>query len=918
MAVVVQSSVNDTSPTIFYSPIGDPLGQPDLDGGWAPHWTVPGFSSASIGAVGSGLSSHLTSLDGASLSLSFSGTGIQLFGNVTAASYSIAIDGQTANISSSADLSKNILFDVQGIANSNHTLSFVAHIPNSQGSIVQFSSAIVSTPPSPNIPISDFFESVLPEDAWTYQGRWTFANGSEQSRTAGDKATLQFMGTAFQLRGTSSPNAGKYSVTLDNITSTYNAQSSFTESDTLLFYASGLDANRMHHVEINNTGGASLILPTQGAVVFALSPNTTSVTSAAGSGSTASTSQSGLPSGTIAALALAGVLIFLFAAGALIFLLIYRPYKRRQRLLHQTPKIDSLNEEAASVLVVDVAPDALEAKAVYDRVGDFGGPSRDRNSRRSGFARWKEEVEGGRLGSWGRGALGIAFRHSDSSGGRETSASSNDYDLGSPSDGYKSSSSSNARYSPRAKGKGRESGVRWPLRRDKSLSPRYTIDLPLDEPPPPSRAGPSNAAHRDEPSMISSLSYMSSPSISPGTIPSEAPSHPPVRPSPYPNTHSRANSNNALLSQTAPPEPRRPTPPSQMPIPPPADPPRQDDRGSVREYDVDDSQSIIGDGAARIALRSLSPRTSENEGASPPKQRRTRKRSKEKQRQKTPSPLGTQPVVPPEPEQSAGELFLRATSPFQVDFNGAEKRLSGQSRVHFESGSTKSKSESAPALPAQARHLQEISFLDFTSSSEGSMMTRERSQEFSVSSRSFGPKSHWSIGTSAPEVSQPRSRWSTTTAPSSEAHHQTETTNGSSSDSALFPFPVSLPASPHHPTGTFIPPLPMHVPGANRDSSAQSSVSLNAHPADLVSEGPTSPTDSYPMSVSDIHFRQSDSEEQHGSRQTSGSHPPLPAPLPGPSEQLQQQQSYIVTGSPETPTPSATLFTMTTGTPPRS
>jgi len=95
--------------------------------------------------------------------------------------------------------------------------------------------------------------------------------------------------------------------------------------------------------------------------------------------------------------------------------------------------------------------------------------------------------------------------------------------------------------------------------------------------------------------------------------------------------------------------------------------------------------------------------------------------------------------------------------------------------------------------------------------------------------------------------------------------------------------------------------------------------SLNALPSDLASI-PTSPTDSdLPMSVSDIHFRHSDTEDNGDSRPYSSSglpaHPPLP-PAPGqPAEE--PQTPYIVQRvvGMQTPSPSVGNFLLGTPTP---
>ncbi|KAJ7693304.1 hypothetical protein B0H17DRAFT_1199824 [Mycena rosella] len=884
------------------------------------------------------------------MQIQWKGTDIKLFGNAIRSSYNITVDGKDADASASADPSNNVLVALDNLPDTNHTLSLTTQTNGTDSlSLFQFDNATISAPILPsNVSNFNFTQQILNDTDLSFHGQWSFADASHKSTTAGDSAVLQFTGASLLLRGSTSPDAGRYSVTLDNVTTSFSGESSFTQADSLLFFASGLDAETVHNLEIFNTQGATLVLPVGGVSVFALaqSPSTPSSSPSTSPPISSTATQGRLSSGTIAALVLAGVLIFVIVIGVLLFFMIYRPYRRRKLALRRQPK-DDPDQDAESVLVVDLAPETSSKKMFYDDA-PVAGPSRDRTSKRSGFTRWKEEVEGG-LGSLGRNALGIAFRHSDSTGRRNASgASSHEYDMELTSDSYKSSSSSNG-YDVgegRGKGKARESS-RWPRRKDKSLSPRIKLDLPIER---RSRSGSRSNAPSGGPSAISSLSYLSSPSLRPTTIPSAPPS--PSRPSPYPNTHSRVGSAGALLVHSdgpPPPEPDGGYNPSSFPaseplppipvLAPPPESPRQDDRGSVREYDADDGRSILGDGSARIALRSLSPRTSEAE------HRKERKKRRAKDKGITSSPLSNPASdassgsrnTPPPLEASNTNLSLRNTSPFQVDFDQNDPRaarLSGQSRVRFEAdapadeqrteGNGGQASTTPFRLTPMSDHLRDTSFLDFASSSEGSV----RTNAYSSSSRSIGSHgptghSHWSTGGSSSMMAsivpppQPKSRWSTTTAPSSDIHHEA---SSGSSGSNNFPFPVSLPPSPHHPEGTFMPPQPpsfaanLELPAAQRRDGTMSS--LNSHPSDLMSEHPTSPTDSVPMSVSDIHFRHSDTDEPNGSRgHSSGglpTHPPLPA---APS---QAEESYIVqrvVGTPHTPSPRPRTTTLTTPTP---
>ncbi|KAJ7077322.1 hypothetical protein B0H15DRAFT_862218 [Mycena belliarum] len=958
MASVVQFTVDDSSPTVKYFPLGDTFSSPNLSAGWNPHWDVPGFSSATTGSPGSGTSLHITSLNGASLQIQWKGIGITLLGNVTRASYSITLDGKDADAGASADPSNNVLVTLNNLADTNHTLSLTAKT-TAADSLVSFDRALISALPSPsNLSTRNFAERVVDDKDFAFSGQWSFQNDSgafHKSTTLGDSASLQFTGTSFLLKGFTSPDAGSYSVILDNITSSFSGKSSFFETDSLLFYASGLDAETVHDLEIVNQG-AALVLPVGSASAFVLENSSTSSSSASTGPSSppaiSAAARQGLSSGTVAALVLAGVLIFLIVSGMLLYFMLYRPYRRRQLMLRRPSKDE--DQDAASVLVIDIAPEPDTKNRLYDN-GAVAGPSRDRTSKRSGFSKWKEEVEGG-LGSLG-GALGIAFRHSDSSGRRNASGSSHEYDMDVASDSYKSSSSSNAYGADngKGKGKGRVSG-RWPRRREKSLSPRFKLDLPVEPRPRSGSQLKAQSGGGGDVSAISSLSYLSSPSLRP-TVPTiPAPPSPSTRSTPYPNTHSRTGSAGALLMHSdipQPPEPDDgyhpssfpapdPLPPVPVPTPPP-EPPRQDDRGSVREYDAEDARSVLGDGTARIALRSLSPRTSEamnysNEAEYREAKKKRRTKGKEKRAGSSPlsNPTDGEPPSGDTPGVTQNSLFLRNTSPFQVDFNDSHPnaRLSAQSRVRFE-GSEDGKgankqdvvstgTEENRGQPSKASFrltptgdLCDTSFLDFTSSSDASVRTRSNNQSLSsrsIASQGLAGHSRWSTGENSSTMASivppphPASRWSTTTGLSSEIHHA----SGESSV-ANFPFPVSLPHSPHHPEGTFMPQQtsfgPTLAPGPPSTIG-----SLNSHPSDLMSN-PTSPTDSVPMSVSDIHFRHSDSEDHGGSRGRNSGGLPTHPPLPGPG--LPREESYIVqrvVGT-HTPPPSLPFTTLTTPTP---
>jgi hypothetical protein len=68
----IQLSVDDSSPEIVYSPFRDSFSTPELLHGWNPFYSISGFATT-IGMFGNGTSFHITSLDGATLSLQWHG-----------------------------------------------------------------------------------------------------------------------------------------------------------------------------------------------------------------------------------------------------------------------------------------------------------------------------------------------------------------------------------------------------------------------------------------------------------------------------------------------------------------------------------------------------------------------------------------------------------------------------------------------------------------------------------------------------------------------------------------------------------------------------------------------------------------------------------------------------------------------------
>jgi len=191
------------------------------------------------------------------------------------------------------------------------------------------------------------------------------------------------------------------------------------------------------------------------------------------------------------------------------------------------------------------------------------------------------------------------------------------------------------------------------------------------------------------------------------------------------------------------------------------------------------------------------------------------------------------------------------------------------------------------------------SFLDFTSSREPSLHARSVKTTTSASDH----ERNFSVGNQSPRGLEPKSRWSDVTASTNPASlgassasggtNETSSSSGKSrrgiaglaarsTGSSTFPIAVrvTVPPSPHHIMDTHSPSQPYRRSGM----SGVSDNLLHTHPH---LETIDSPTDSIPMSVSDLHFRHSDSDDGAHSRRVTGSslmhtlqgqqgHPPLP------------------------------------------
>lgn len=464
-------------------------------------------------------------------------------------------------------------------------------------------------------------------------------------------------------------------------------------------------------------------------------------------------------------------------------------------------------------------------------------------------------MEGGALGL---SDIGISFRHSEEKA---------DFDELEDEDAPKSVKS--FRFTPSPKLKSKWFGGRGHHRKEHP-SPSIALELPPIHPRSRSRSN-SISPGQDASSGLTSLSYLSSPSTSSVRLATFR-SH-----SASPALHRHPN------IQFTPPRSQEPDLRSAYAS--------ESDFGSVREYD--DGLSVLGLATAQAAIRGLSPRTSERgsrSGSQASQQLPIWQSRSLQQDQKRSPPLDTT-------IETGNFLDVRASSP------ETSRRLSSLSHVRFEDVETEPVkgrpqgdlrvppkstfrlaplNASSPPDTEGARSRRDTSFLDFGAGSSDNSIVDHSREGTQSSGGSF--------------MNQPKSRWSSTTVPSSMVQEgmlkpETGTSEDSQSQSVLsvasssplsFPFPVSLPASPHHPEGHRpSPPSTSHVfPESQSDDPA-------SHPPGAAFTM-ASPTESVPISISDLHFRQSDSEDSDPS---SSSHLPRHPPLPNLTESSSTHES---------------------------
>ncbi|KAH0828040.1 hypothetical protein J3R83DRAFT_3690 [Lanmaoa asiatica] len=282
--------------------------------------------------VGVGTSSSYTSLNGASLMVSWNGTGIDLIGSVANALYNVSLDGMPSAYF--ADPSNTILASFNDLENTNHSLLLTTIITNttSPDAFLAFNKArITYAPPAGFVNTTATSQAVADSDI-AFMGLWSYVTDSTGNSMHFPRqpavTDLSFVvGSAVTIYGLTSSYSGNFTVTLDNITTNLSALSSYNNSDALLFYATDLPQGMVHHIAVINQENRTLALRVGGVNITSFGNSTTSPTT--------SSSSNTISSGTIAAVVLAAVL-FLVIVGIFYYVCCVR---RKARAIKQHTSI---------------------------------------------------------------------------------------------------------------------------------------------------------------------------------------------------------------------------------------------------------------------------------------------------------------------------------------------------------------------------------------------------------------------------------------------------------------------------------------------------------------------------------------------------------------------------------------------------
>ncbi|KAI0084910.1 hypothetical protein BDY19DRAFT_1050965 [Irpex rosettiformis] len=210
-------NIDDTSPTISYSPFADTFTTPNLTAGWNPYYSDSGIANGQD-TQGEGTTFHVTSANGASLDIRWNGTAVTLHGFFdtsqntfpSSTSYSVSLDGvPTTNYASSftpdPNSEENVLAAFANLTNQEHSIQIALHTTGDadDGSILlRFDRAVLQSEPPDEYTTQPVAIVNYPDDLISFHGQWSFDShllpnqsvAFHTSTNVGDSASLLFNG----------------------------------------------------------------------------------------------------------------------------------------------------------------------------------------------------------------------------------------------------------------------------------------------------------------------------------------------------------------------------------------------------------------------------------------------------------------------------------------------------------------------------------------------------------------------------------------------------------------------------------------------------------------------------------------------------------------------------------------------------
>ncbi|KAH7874559.1 uncharacterized protein C8R40DRAFT_1106945 [Lentinula edodes] len=324
-------TVEDSSPLISYSPAGA--------------WSDSPANDTLLSSY-SGSSYHITSTQGATATITFTGIGITIFGGhrQNYGTYQISVDGQTVVASESSagqDVFQQVLGTVSGLSNEKHT----AVVTSSSASSIDIDYVNVQTQigetgsqlTKSTVDDSDPSFIYTPASEWSVNDQNYFMNDTlHYTSSAGASASVTFSGEAVALYGTVSQDHADIQLSLDGQNVTFgagaNGFASTLHSQILLYYAQGLGSNQ-HSLVVaaDPQSGTGPFIDVDAVVVYSSIPGST--TSSSKPTSTSSqrdmTSSGKLPTKTIVGIIVGSIFGFLLLLALLLLLLRWRRWRRQ-------------------------------------------------------------------------------------------------------------------------------------------------------------------------------------------------------------------------------------------------------------------------------------------------------------------------------------------------------------------------------------------------------------------------------------------------------------------------------------------------------------------------------------------------------------------------------------------------------------